>query len=286
MNYSIKLSAGPRIGSVGVAALFVILASFVSSALGKPHAAVIRNDAVRVEQAAGGWRVTDVGKASPPSPFLVGDMLVGVENLRAATLGPLRLNRFFNRAFSTPIQIVVVRGNRHLDLLWAREADLVRVGATPLTAPPASNDSDAPPFTLKSHSGAAISLVQLRGKWVLVNFWGTWCAPCREEAPVLEKLAKRFAGKLEVLGLALNDTAENLQRYTDSVHPSYPILSAGSLKDATPVQYGVGDGDGGGSVPMTVLVRPDGSVAYVQGGGIQVPMELEVSAQLQSPSAR
>lgn len=64
--------------------------------------------------------------------------------------------------------------------------------------------ADAPPFTLKDTGGRDVSLKDFRGKYVLLNFWATWCPPCEAEMPALEEVHKRFTGRgLEVV--AIND---------------------------------------------------------------------------------
>ena len=70
----------------------------------------------------------------------------------------------------------------------------------------------APAFTLKNPSGKTVSLQQLRGKPVIVNFWATWCAPCREEMPELEQLYREYQDKgLVVLGVSVDDSSSAKQ---------------------------------------------------------------------------
>jgi peroxiredoxin len=82
----------------------------------------------------------------------------------------------------------------------------------------------SPRFTLKDLKGAEWSLESLRGKVVLVNFWATWCPPCRKEMPDMEALYQRFAARgLVVLAISDEDAA-TVQKFLDQQKFTYPIL--------------------------------------------------------------
>jgi peroxiredoxin len=84
----------------------------------------------------------------------------------------------------------------------------------------------APDFTATSLTGATIKLSSYRGKTVVLNFWGSWCSPCREEAPTLEVLAEQY-GKQGVafLGDDVNDSPANALAFTHSMQISYPSIN-------------------------------------------------------------
>lgn len=74
-------------------------------------------------------------------------------------------------------------------------------------------------------SGKKISLAALRGKVVVVDFWASWCAPCKEEMPVLESLYKRFKDSgLVVVGVSVDNEAANAKKFLSSVKVSFPIV--------------------------------------------------------------
>jgi thiol-disulfide isomerase/thioredoxin len=197
----------------------------------------------------------------------------------AGRIGPLALIRLFNRAFSAPLQLSLLRNGRTIPITWYRSADAPDATTT---FPPlgASLAFQAPAFVFRSTDGLLVSLGKQRGHWVLVNFWGTWCTPCRVEAPILSRLQHDYPDRLTVVGLALNDTPADLQRYIETVHPGYSLVNVGSLNSSVAVRYGVSEPVHGGSLPVSVLIRPDGQVAYVQGGGTDVPLEAEIRAQV------
>lgn len=79
-------------------------------------------------------------------------------------------------------------------------------------------------FTLHQLGGGAVSLSDFRGQWVVVNYWATWCAPCRKEMPELSALHSERAD-VTVLGLAFEDIEENeFKRFLEAAPVSYPIL--------------------------------------------------------------
>jgi len=82
----------------------------------------------------------------------------------------------------------------------------------------------SPQFTLHDLKGAEWSLQDLRGKVVLVNFWATWCPPCRKEMPDMEALYQRFASRgLVILGVS-DEEAATVQKFLDQQKYTYPIL--------------------------------------------------------------
>ena len=78
-------------------------------------------------------------------------------------------------------------------------------------------------FSLLLHDGRSITLSQLRGKVVLVDFWASWCAPCRQEAPVLEQTYRDYQGAdVEFIGVNIWDLPDNAAAYVETFEVSYP----------------------------------------------------------------
>jgi len=103
-------------------------------------------------------------------------------------------------------------------------------------------------------------LDEWNGKLVLVNFWATWCGPCREEMPLLNRARRDLAGKdLEVVGIAVDD-ADAVGSFLKDSPVSYPILVGGNTD--TLYQFG----DGSGVLPYSVLFGRDGGLLSQRAG--------------------
>ena len=105
-------------------------------------------------------------------------------------------------------------------------------------------------------TGKPQSLEQWRGKTLVLNFWATWCAPCREEIPDLISIRSEYAVKsVEVAGIAI-DNAQAVVPYVRQMNIPYPILIGEG--DALGLARDLGNNMG--ALPYTVVITPDGSV--------------------------
>jgi peroxiredoxin len=154
----------------------------------------------------------------------------------------------------------------------SQPSDTQPAGAQPAGAPPADDapfanplaGKAAPNFTLKDTSGKKVSLSSYRGKAIIIDFWATWCAPCKVEIPWLEKLHDQYAAQgLEILGVSeddldVDDKAKLLKEEQDiadsatKLHINYPVLIDDSHVDKP---YGGID-----ALPTTFFVGRDGKV--------------------------
>ncbi len=143
------------------------------------------------------------------------------------------------------------------------------LAALALSAGVASAES----FVFKDMQGHEQRLQDYRGKWVLVNFWATWCPPCREEIPDLISLSEAHKNKdLVVIGVALDSTKESVVEFVDKKKISYPIV--------------VGDYDLAAQVgevealPTSYLYDPTGKlVSYQQGKVSQSSVESYIKSK-------
>lgn len=106
-------------------------------------------------------------------------------------------------------------------------------------------------FTLQQLHGEAVSVSDFRQKWVVLNYWATWCAPCRKEIPDLSSL-NETRDDVVVLGLAFEDTEpENFDEFLEEYHPSYRILLIDVY--APPEPFGAPK-----ALPTTIILNPEG----------------------------
>jgi thiol-disulfide isomerase/thioredoxin len=121
------------------------------------------------------------------------------------------------------------------------------------------NPEAAPPLQGRDLSGAAVSVVDWNGKVVLVNFWATWCPPCREEIPELIALQKQFKDHLQIVGVSEDDDPpENVLRFSQRKGMNYPIVMATPELIAA---YG-----GVVALPTTFVVDTQGRVVQKHAG--------------------
>jgi cytochrome c biogenesis protein CcmG, thiol:disulfide interchange protein DsbE len=114
-------------------------------------------------------------------------------------------------------------------------------------------DQPAPELIVTALDGQTLELAKLRGKVVLVNFWATWCAPCRKEMPVLDVFYKRYHGQgLELIGISVDFARDATKMRKAAGAVTYPTAMASEL----PVN-GFGPPDG---VPVTYVIDTEGVV--------------------------
>jgi cytochrome c biogenesis protein CcmG, thiol:disulfide interchange protein DsbE len=105
-------------------------------------------------------------------------------------------------------------------------------------------------------------IADYRGKWVLVNFWASWCEPCKTEAPALEAFQKQHAPSgFTVLGVNLDDTTGDAQNFVERYGLTYPQLREGDGADRR-------DAYGMTGFPESFLVDPQGDVALIRRGPV------------------
>jgi len=120
-----------------------------------------------------------------------------------------------------------------------------------------------PGFNLATPGGERVDAERFAGRAMLVNFWATWCAPCRREMPVLQAAGERHGDALAIVGIALDDP-EPVERFVDELSIGYTILvGQDEVLDAQSAW-----GNDAGAMPYTVLVDAEGSVRWLHYGEV------------------
>ena len=132
-----------------------------------------------------------------------------------------------------------------------------------------------PEFQLADPQGVRHAIGEWDGKLLVMNFWATWCPPCRHEMPVFMALQKRYASRgVQFLGIAIDD-ADKVGAFAAEIGLNYPTLH-GQL-DAIEVMSAYGNASGG--LPFTVLVDPSGNIVARHPGVLD---EASASALIES----
>lgn len=123
-------------------------------------------------------------------------------------------------------------------------------------------DRPAPDFSLTTFDGATISLAELRGKPVIINFWASWCPPCRDEAPLLERTWRAYKDRgLVFLGVNIQDRREDALSYMREFNITYP--SGPDPNGEIAIDYGVS------GLPVTFFVSREGQILRRWVGAIE-----------------
>ena len=130
------------------------------------------------------------------------------------------------------------------------ESEAVEIGQT------------APDFELTTLDGKTVRLSEFRGKGVLINFWASWCKPCRDEMPAIQRVYERHRDKgLEVLGVNIAETGVTVDGFVRHLDLTFPIL-LDQNREVTQM-YGIGP------IPSSIFVSPEGKVVRKVSGQMQ-----------------
>ncbi|MEP7064273.1 MAG: TlpA disulfide reductase family protein [Betaproteobacteria bacterium] len=130
--------------------------------------------------------------------------------------------------------------------------------------------------SLPDLAGTPQSLGQWQGKVLVVNFWATWCAPCREEMPELVRAQAKYGAKgLQIVGIGIDDAAK-MRQFTQSIHLNYPALDGGFGA----LELSKAFGNSAMALPFTVIIDREGAIALQKLGPVS-PEQLEsIATQL------
>ena len=158
--------------------------------------------------------------------------------------------------------LIVVLGFAALWTGWQREG------------PPSSPRAAAPDFTLTALDGKSLALHDYRGKVVLLDFWATWCTPCREETPHFVELQRKYGGQgLQVVGVSMDDDDQPVRDFYREFRMNYPVaMGTAHLGQA----YG-----GVLGLPLLFVIDRNGLIVAKYAGAAPLPeVERRVQALL------
>ena len=136
----------------------------------------------------------------------------------------------------------------------------------------ASNPQPAPAFLVNDLDGKPVSTAAWKGKVVFINFWATWCPPCRAEIPVLIDMANRYKDRLQIVGVSLDDSSpEDVKKFVKDAGINYPVIMANR---AIMAEYG-----GVPALPTLFVVNAEGNIVQKH-EGLYAPALYETELRL------
>jgi peroxiredoxin len=140
---------------------------------------------------------------------------------------------------------------------WLRGATVAAMLAT--TSLVGASASMAPSFSLPSRAGDSVSLGQLKGRVVMLNFWASWCGPCRQEMPLLDQMHKRYSALgFTLVGVNVDANSKDAEDWLSKTPVSFPVLFDRDSKVSA--MYDVK------AMPSTVFIDRKGNVRYLHKG--------------------
>ncbi len=123
----------------------------------------------------------------------------------------------------------------------------------------ATIEGPAPDFTLKSLSGKNLKLSEMRGEVVMINFWASWCGPCRQEMPILEKIYQKYQPLgFTLLGVNVEEDINEAKAYLKDIEVSFPILFDNTNKVSQLYEII--------AMPSTIVIDRDGNMRFLHQG--------------------
>ncbi len=140
---------------------------------------------------------------------------------------------------------------------WLRGATVAAMLAS--TSLVGASASMAPAFSLPSRGGDTVSLSQLKGRVVMLNFWASWCGPCRQEMPLLDQMHKRYSALgFTLVGVNVDANSKDAEEWLSRTPVSFPVLFDRESKVSA--MYDVK------AMPSTVFIDRKGNVRYLHKG--------------------
>lgn len=227
---------------------------------------IVAVDNLTVTHEHKGWRVTNASTSPIHFNLVKGDLIVRIDGKNAADTGPMIMASLFNQGYRRKINLFIERGDLRMEIALReiRTQDYSPAGANPFKH--VANGFIAPDAEFNDVDNQPLSLEQFRGKWLLIDFMGTWCAPCTESLPKILDSADRR--QVSLLMVALNDKTQAVQRMRKDYNIKSPIAMMGWMAQL-PIDFGISTNQWTGQIPSLVLIRPDGEIALIAIGGFE-----------------
>ena len=258
--------------------LFLVLVAFLCvSTASAQYIPSVTVDQVTLVHEQKGWRVTNI--VSTPTMAIrynlaKNDLIVRIDGKNASETGPMQMASLFNMGFRRNVNVFVERGSERMEILLRK---ILVEDYTPVAGNPFRHVAvgfSAPDFSLEDIDHHTVSLEQYKGKWLLIDFVATWCAPCMSSFPQVVTLARQ--SHVDLLLVAIEDKEPALRHLRQQYHLDAPIAMV-HWQAPLPVAFGITTNQYTGQVPALALIDPDGDVAMVGIGGDPKQVAIQVA---------
>ncbi|MGA2808742.1 MAG: TlpA disulfide reductase family protein [Terracidiphilus sp.] len=226
---------------------------------------IVAVDNIAVTHEHKGWRVISASTVPVHFNLIKGDLIVRIDGKNAAETGPMLVAGLFNAGYRRNVDLFIERGGLRMEteLREIRTQDYSPVGSNPFRH--VASGFSAPDAEFSDIDNQPLTLEQFKGKWLLIDFMGTWCTPCMETLPKVLKSADQ--DKVNLLIVALRDKVQAVRHMRQSYDIGSPIAMMDPMGQL-PIDFGIATNLWTGQIPGLVLIRPDGEVALISIGAV------------------
>ena len=237
----------------------MVLATQFAEAHPQP-AVVVANIAIVHEDH--GWRVEEKRPGSIHWNLTKGDLIIRIDGKNAAETGPMQMASYFNEGFRRGITAYIKRADfgQEITLRQIPTQDYSPVGSKPFAH--VAKGFSAPDLEFDTVNNGPITFEQYRGKWVLIEFGASWCAPSVERLPEILSLAEKEKDRMAVVAVEMDYRPKAVQELIEHFQIKIPVAAMDHMSPL-PIQLGVSATDYFTELPALVLIQPDGEVALI-----------------------
>lgn len=218
------------------------------------------------------------GKAAAAAGLRRGDVLLAVDGVNLIDLddlSPAAVVGLMDADEEADVRMIIGRGGQTIGVQLVRALINAPSQRSRPPAPPTVGDP-APTFAATDMRGRSVRLEELRGRPLILEFWASWCPPCRASAITLKRFADQFGDRLVIIGVSLDEDRRSFEAFVYNLHlPGYQIYDGGPRGPISTLYEAASAG-----IPYSILIDPDGTVRQM-GSSLQAK-EKELSLLLEA----
>jgi thiol-disulfide isomerase/thioredoxin len=241
--------------------LVPILALAAQVAAAHPQPAVVVGNLAIVHEEHG-WRVQEKKPGSIHWNLMKDDLIIRIDGKNAADTGPMQMASYLNEGYRRGITAYIKRADfgQEITLRQIPTQDYSPVGSKPFAH--VAKGFSAPDLEFETVNNGPITVEQYKGKWVLIDFGASWCAPSVERLPEILSLAEKEKDRMAVVAVEMDYRPKAVRELIERFQIKIPV-AAMNYMSPLPIQLGVSAVDYFAELPAFVLIQPDGEVALI-----------------------